>query len=67
MNSREATLVATAALFGAFASAIALRFFYRSQKHSSNPSQNGNVSNNRSSRDPFDPSKRKGLVNLNEK
>ncbi|KAK2409389.1 deoxycytidylate deaminase [Trifolium repens] len=58
MNSREVTLVATATAFGALASAIALRFFYRSQTNpsKSNTSQNGTVS---SSGDPFDPSKRK--------
>lgn len=69
MKCGEATLVvvATATVFGALASAIALRFFYRShsRNHPSNHSQNDIVSNNRSSRDPFDPSKRKGSVNVN--
>ncbi|KAI5417291.1 uncharacterized protein LOC127074070 [Lathyrus oleraceus] len=67
MNSRELSLVATATLVGAFASAIALRFFHRSQTHPSksktNPSQNGTVS---SSTDPFDPSKRKEYLSWDD-
>lgn len=56
MNSREATLAATATVIGALASAIGFRFFYRSQTHAKS-SLNGTVF---SPRDPFDPSKRKG-------
>ena len=64
MNSREVAIVTTATVFGALASAIALRFFYLPKKHAqkTNSSENGIVSNDRSSRNPFDPSKRKGLV-----
>ncbi|KAK7291550.1 hypothetical protein RIF29_06786 [Crotalaria pallida] len=67
MNCREATLVATATLFGAFASAIALRFFLHQRSHSKNHRPQNDVvpdNNNRSSisRDPFDPSKRNGYL-----
>lgn len=68
MKCREATLVATATVFGALASAIALRFFYRShsKKHPTNPWQNDIVSSKRSSRDPFDPSKREGYLSWDD-
>lgn len=64
MNSRELALVSTATVFGALASALAFRFFLSPKKHfpQTNPSQNGVVSQNRSSRSPFDPSKRTGSV-----
>ncbi|KAL5064465.1 hypothetical protein RYX36_026202 [Vicia faba] len=60
MNSRELSLVATATLVGAFASAIALRFFHQSK---TNPTQNGTIS---SSTDPFDTSKRKGYLSWDD-
>ncbi|KAE9601383.1 putative dCMP deaminase [Lupinus albus] len=66
MNCREATVAATATLFGALASAVALRFFYRSHSSKSIPSQNHIHSNNRSSIDPFDPSKRNGYLSWDD-
>ncbi|OIW17772.1 hypothetical protein TanjilG_06457 [Lupinus angustifolius] len=66
MNSREASVAATAAFIGALASAIAFRFFYRSHSSKSIPSQNHILSNNRSSIDPFDPSKRKGYLSWDD-
>lgn len=65
MNSRELTLLSTASLFGAVASALAFRFFFfNSRKHFSrinSLSQNGAAC---SPPNPFDPSKRKGWVGL---
>lgn len=68
MNSRELGLVSAAAITGAAASALAIRFFFSNPKnhfsttHSSEKSHNGVVSTNTaSSQSPFDPSKRKGL------
>ncbi|CAL0330088.1 unnamed protein product [Lupinus luteus] len=66
MNCREATVAATATIIGALASAIAFRFFYRSHSSKSIPFQNHTVSNNRSSIDPFDPSKRKGYLSWDD-
>ncbi|XP_057422366.1 uncharacterized protein LOC130716179 [Lotus japonicus] len=66
MNSREATLVATATAFGALASAIALRFFFnrsRRQPSRTNFSQNGTVS---TPPDPFDPSRRHGYLSWDD-
>lgn len=67
MNSRELVLLATATVFGAVASALAVRFFSFNQKrHFPRTDSSGNsaVSNNgySQSQSPFDPSKRKGLV-----
>ncbi|KOM32688.1 hypothetical protein LR48_Vigan01g224400 [Vigna angularis] len=62
MNYREATLVATATVIGAMASAVALRFFCRSQARVKS-SQNGTVS---FPPDPFDPSKRKGYLSWDD-
>ncbi|WVZ12349.1 hypothetical protein V8G54_016879 [Vigna mungo] len=62
MNYREATLVATATVIGAMASAVALRFFCRSQTRVKS-SQNGTVS---FPQDPFDPSKRKGYLSWDD-
>ncbi|RDX84587.1 Deoxycytidylate deaminase, partial [Mucuna pruriens] len=69
MNSREATLVATATVIGALASAIGFRFFYRSKssqngtKTRAKSVQNGTVS---SPPDPFDPSKRKRYLSWDD-
>lgn len=65
MNSRELTLVSTATVFGALASALAIRFLFTNpKKHypKLDSSKNGVVSRKCSSQSPFDPSKRKGLV-----
>ncbi|XP_062030059.1 uncharacterized protein LOC133745916 [Rosa rugosa] len=65
MNSRELTLVSTATVFGALASALAIRVFFTKPKKQSpklNSSQNGVVSRKCSSQSPFDPSKRKGYL-----
>ncbi|KAL4397149.1 hypothetical protein HN51_001666 [Arachis hypogaea] len=65
MNARDATLFATATLFGAVTSALALRFFYRSRNHPQ--TQNGTISNHRHSRgDPYDPSKRKQYLSWDD-
>lgn len=65
MNSRELTLVSTATVFGALASALAIRFLFTNPKKQYpklDSSKNGVVSRKCSSQSPFDPSKRKGLV-----
>ncbi|XP_028765070.1 deoxycytidylate deaminase isoform X2 [Neltuma alba] len=68
MNSREVAVLSSAAVFGALASAIAFRFFFFPKHHQSkfNSSQNGTVLKNRSSRDPFDPSKRKEYLSWDD-
>ncbi|KAI4336321.1 hypothetical protein L6164_014860 [Bauhinia variegata] len=67
MNSREVALVTTVTAFGALASAIAFRFFFNSKKHTSKINLTQNVfSKNRSSSDPFDPSKRKGYLSWDD-
>ncbi|KAJ4728777.1 deoxycytidylate deaminase [Melia azedarach] len=67
MNSRDLTLVSTATVFGALASALAFRFFFFSnpKRHSSrvDSSQNAVVA---SSRSPFDPLKRKGYLSWDD-
>ncbi|KAL9422598.1 hypothetical protein AB3S75_034803 [Citrus x aurantiifolia] len=73
MNSRELTLVSTAAVLGALASAVAFRFFFCSNpkkllsRIDSSQSQNGVVASKVvSSRSPFDPSKRKGYLSWDD-
>ncbi|KAH9705362.1 CMP/dCMP-type deaminase domain-containing protein [Citrus sinensis] len=73
MNSRELTLVSTAAVLGALASAVAFRFFFSSNpkkllsRIDSSQSQNGVVASKVvSSRSPFDPSKRKGYLSWDD-
>lgn len=62
MNSRELALVSTATVFGALASAFALRFFLNPKKKHFPKTHNGVVSANCSPPNPFDPSKRKESV-----
>ncbi|KAH1074694.1 hypothetical protein J1N35_027022 [Gossypium stocksii] len=69
MNCRDVALVSTATIFGALASAFAYyTFFSNPSKPSSriNSSANGDVSKQRSSQDPFDPSKRKGYLSWDD-
>lgn len=65
MNPRDVVLVSAATVFGALASALALRFFSSARKQQfpgvDSPAD-GAVSGKRSSQSPFDPSKRKGSV-----
>jgi dCMP deaminase len=69
MNSRELALVSTATVFGALASAFAVRFLYFSNSNSrkrllsqTKSVPNGDVSKKCSIQSQFDPSKRKELV-----
>ena len=67
MNSRELVLVSTATVFGALASAFAVRFLHISNSRKrllskTNSVPNGDVSKICSSQSPFDPSKRRELV-----
>ncbi|KAJ0111814.1 hypothetical protein Patl1_01218 [Pistacia atlantica] len=65
MNSRELTLVSTATIFGALASALAYRLLFSNpKKHFSriDASGNGDVAKKCASQSPFDPSKRKGYL-----
>ncbi|PON72137.1 Deoxycytidylate deaminase-related [Trema orientale] len=69
MSPRELTLVSTATIFGALASALAYRFFFFNhpkKSHGLDSSLNGVVSRNRSSQSPFDPSKRKGYLSWDD-
>ncbi|CAK9158769.1 unnamed protein product [Ilex paraguariensis] len=69
MNSREMVLVSTATLFGAFASAMAMRFFFNPKKHlcsTINSESNGVVGRKNSTQSPFDPSKRKGYLSWDD-
>ncbi|KAK1567399.1 hypothetical protein Q3G72_011658 [Acer saccharum] len=69
MNSRELTLVSTATVFGALASALAFRFFFfNPKKYFSriNSPHNDIVSSKSSSPNPFDPSKRKGYLSWDD-
>ncbi|EXB98027.1 Deoxycytidylate deaminase [Morus notabilis] len=71
MNPRELTLISTATIFGAIASAFAFRFFFsfnsnkQSRRRSDSPA-NGVVRKNCSSQSPFDPSKRKGYLSWDD-
>ncbi|XP_062114914.1 uncharacterized protein LOC133828845 [Humulus lupulus] len=65
MNSRDLTLLSSATIFGALASALACRFFFfnhSKQSHRINSSDKVVVPRNFSSQSPFDPSKRKGYL-----
>lgn len=64
INSREIVLVSTATIFGAAASAIAFHRFFYSNRLNKRFSANGVVDGRKPSpRNPFDPTKRKGLAN----
>ncbi|GAV80773.1 dCMP_cyt_deam_1 domain-containing protein [Cephalotus follicularis] len=64
MNSRELLLLSTATVFGALASAAALRFFFNPKKRSS--SFHSLQHNQSSPQSPFDPSKRKGYLSWDD-
>ncbi|KAK4569051.1 hypothetical protein RGQ29_004448 [Quercus rubra] len=66
MNSRELALVSTATVFGALASAFALRFFLNPKKKHFPKTLNGVVSANCSPPNPFDPSKRKEYLSWDD-
>ncbi|KAL5717573.1 dCMP deaminase [Ranunculus cassubicifolius] len=63
MNSRDLTLISTAAIFGSVASAIAFRLFFNSKSEPVSTSNSAKSSTNRS---PFDPSKRKGYISWDD-
>lgn len=64
MNTKELALVSTATIIGAVASALTIRFFFNPKKHFARivTSPDGVVVEKASSQSPFDPCKRKGLV-----
>ncbi|XP_076927642.1 uncharacterized protein LOC143591278 [Bidens hawaiensis] len=68
MNSRDLTLISTAAVAGALASAIAIRYLVNpSKKLLSDTSNSKDVLHNSSfSNDPYDPSKRKGYLSWDD-
>ncbi|XP_061953691.1 uncharacterized protein LOC133676122 isoform X2 [Populus nigra] len=73
MNSRELALVSTATVFGALASAFAVRFLYFSNSNSrkrliskTKSVPNGDVSKKCSIQSPFDPSKRKEYLSWDD-
>ncbi|KAF4377819.1 hypothetical protein G4B88_031485 [Cannabis sativa] len=71
MNSRDLTLLSSATIFGALASALACRLFFFFN-HSTNQSLRVDSSDkvvvprNCSSQSPFDPSKRKGYLSWDD-
>ncbi|KAL8232275.1 hypothetical protein R6Q57_002053 [Mikania cordata] len=68
MNSRDLTLISTAAVAGALASAFAIRFIVNpSKKLLAVTSTSEDVSQKKSSStDPYDPSKRKGYLSWDD-
>ncbi|KAJ6882479.1 hypothetical protein NC651_028928 [Populus alba x Populus x berolinensis] len=71
MNSRELALVSTATVFGALASAFAVRFYSsngnsRKQFSKINSVPDCDVSKKCSSQSPFDPSKRKEYLSWDD-
>ncbi|XP_031372721.1 deoxycytidylate deaminase isoform X2 [Punica granatum] len=69
MNSRDLTLVSSAAVLGALASAIALRFLFVDPKRRSSgvgSQKNGRISRKHPPPSPFDPSKRKGYLSWDD-
>ncbi|KAL3571270.1 hypothetical protein D5086_028519 [Populus alba] len=73
MNSRELALVSTATVFGALASAFAVRFLYFSNSNSrkrllskTKSVPNGDVSKKCPIQSPFDPSKRKEYLSWDD-
>ncbi|KAJ6339570.1 hypothetical protein OIU77_007513 [Salix suchowensis] len=71
MNSRELVLVSTATVFGALASAFAVRFLHISNSRKrllskTNSVPNGDVSKICSSQSPFDPSKRRDYLSWDD-
>ena len=59
MNTRDVTLISSATLIGALASAFVLRFFFDNRKQHQSSSKSVQLPSTRS---PFDPSKRLGFV-----
>ncbi|KMS97695.1 hypothetical protein BVRB_5g124400 [Beta vulgaris subsp. vulgaris] len=72
MNSRDATLISSATIFGVVASAIVFRFFFNKpeqkfQSSSKFPKSNGVLQRTISAtRSPFDPSKRQGYLSWDD-
>ncbi|XP_058093202.1 uncharacterized protein LOC131239493 isoform X2 [Magnolia sinica] len=72
MNSRELALISTAAMFGAVASAIAIRFFLNPNKKpsfhclQSSSSTLNDIVEKPPKQCPFDPSKRKGYLSWDD-
>ncbi|KAF8378011.1 hypothetical protein HHK36_029344 [Tetracentron sinense] len=68
MNSRELALVSTATIFGAVASAIAIRFFFNPKKcfRRIDSAQDGVAVEKSPPQSPFDPSKRKGYLSWDD-
>lgn len=69
MNSRDLTLISTAAIAGAIASAIAIRFVVNPRKKKLSAATSTSdvvVWKNSSSDDPYDPSKRKGYLSWDD-
>ncbi|KAF3676492.1 putative deoxycytidylate deaminase-like isoform X2 [Capsicum annuum] len=70
MNSRELTLVSAAAVIGAFASAMTIRFFFNPKRPSVTDSDSSGVDRSQqrksSSKNPFDPSKRLGYLSWDD-
>ncbi|KNA09196.1 hypothetical protein SOVF_155840 isoform B [Spinacia oleracea] len=73
MNSRDATLISSATLIGAVASAIVIRFFFnnnpkprhRHKSSSKSPNSNGHTLSSPPP-SPFDPSKRQGYLSWDD-
>ncbi|XP_010249019.1 PREDICTED: deoxycytidylate deaminase isoform X2 [Nelumbo nucifera] len=68
MNSRELALVSTAAVLGAAAYAMAIRFLFNPKRdfYRIESTQNGTVVKKSPSQSPFDPSKRKGYLSWDD-
>lgn len=68
MNTRDLTLISTATIAGAVASAIAIRFFVNPRKKLSAADSTSDVvlRRNSSSDDPYDPSKRNGYLSWDD-
>ncbi|WCJ25333.1 Cytidine/deoxycytidylate deaminase family protein [Euphorbia peplus] len=69
MSSRDLVIVSSATIFGALASALAVRFFFRHHKQRCpqiDSTRNGAVSEKCSSQSPFDPSKRKEYLSWDD-
>lgn len=64
MNCRDLTLVSSATVVGALASALAFRFYFSPKKGFlfNDLSRNGVTHERSSPQNPYDPSKRKGSV-----
>ncbi|CAO2818061.1 uncharacterized protein LOC130797695 [Amaranthus tricolor] len=63
MNTRDVTLISSATLIGALASAFVLRFFFDNRKQHQSSSKSVQLPSTRS---PFDPSKRLGYLSWDD-